>query len=90
MGYRWFRNSRVLLLSPLLITVDIGHQLWRTAGGNGPSSRPSGHYGARSRGGGGHHGSRSHFPEPCFQCGGYGRTRPCGYYRNAADRCRDG
>jgi hypothetical protein len=64
--------------------ADIRHRLWWTAGGNGPSSRPS----ADRRCGGRHHGSRIHFPEPRFQCGGYGRTRPCGYNRTAADRCR--
>ena len=90
MGYRWFRNSRTLLSSPLLMLLIFVIAWWRTAGGDSPRSRPGGNHGSGGSRGGGHHGSRVNFPEPSFQRRGHGHTRPCGYYRNAADRCRDG
>ena len=84
MGYRWFRNSRLLLLSPLfmLLIFVIG------CGGQPAATAPAATTATRRRRGGRHTGSCIHFPEPSLQCGGYGRTRPCGYNRTAADRCR--
>ena len=90
MGYRWFRNSKVLLLSPLLIllilVISCGGQPAATAPAAAPAATTAPAAAAfRSC----HYSARIYFPEPSFQCGGYGRTRPCGYNRTAADRCRD-